>query len=116
MKHFLFVTKSATAIALLLGLHGCSGEPSAANIEAAMRARFANAASMAKNTPFGGTIPAGMLPQLHGVKKIGCAAASQGTGYTCDVEVDATLPFAGRNKNVTQLHLVKGSDGWVAAQ
>jgi hypothetical protein len=52
---------------------------------------------------------------LHAVKKIGCAPAQGDPGYNCDVEVDATLPLAGRTKNVTKIRFTKGSDGWVVA-
>lgn len=64
----------------------------------------------------GSMVPESMLSKVYGVKKLGCAEAQDATGYNCDAEVDASMPFAGRSKRVTKIRFVKGSDGWVVTQ
>lgn len=53
---------------------------------------------------------------LHEVKKVGCSAAQDPSGYNCDIEIDleSTLPLFGhrRSKKVVQFLFVNGSEGW----
>lgn len=53
-----------------------------------------------------------LTPQIHGVKKIGCKAATGADGYVCDVQIDVTTPLAGRQTRTSTVRLVRGSDGW----
>ena len=93
-------------------LFGCSGEPSAGAIEKAVKANVEQAAQQVKQ--IGGSDD--MLPKVYSVKKLSCAVAQGDSGYNCDVEVDASAPIIGRNKQVMKIRLVKSSDGWVVTQ
>lgn len=111
-----------SAVIAALGLTACSigGEPSESDIEKAFRAQTAkDAATIAATIPVVPGEPLFKPPQIHSLKKLGCAAAKDTPGYRCDVEIDMTVsaPFIGtrRSKNVVPMRLVKGSDGWVLA-
>lgn len=109
-RHARTIILPATAI-LLLVLGGCSSEPSADDIEKALKANTEQAVQKAKSLGMENMFNI----TLHAVKKLGCSPAQGEAGYNCDVEMDATLPLAGRTKNVAKVRLVKGSDGWVVA-
>jgi hypothetical protein len=53
---------------------------------------------------------------VHGVKKVACAAAQGSAGFSCDIELDMTVPLAGRSKSVKSVRFVKASDGWQVSQ
>lgn len=116
-------TAHAVLAALLVLLAaGCSGEPSDADIRAALEKNIAaNSESLNKTTRmFGG---AGQFltdmigkAEIHSVKKIGCVAAKDAPGYVCDVELDMTVPLTGRKKDMTSARFVKGPDGWVVTE
>ncbi|MBX3615532.1 hypothetical protein [Nitrosomonas sp.] len=61
-----------------------------------------------------GVMPQHLRPTIHGIKKLGCAAARGEAGYICDVESDVFTPATGRIKAVEKYRLVKKSDGWVS--
>lgn len=100
---------------LSFALTGCSGEPSISDIEKAIKATVDQATQQAKSVG-GSMISDDMLPKVYEVKKLGCAAAQDASGYNCDVEVDSSAPFIGRNKRVSKIRFVKGSDGWVITE
>jgi len=93
-------------------LAGCSGEPSESDIEDAVKADVAQVNTTVKNV--GGGLS--MQTQVHGVKKIACAKASEDAGYNCDVELDITAPFIGRSKNIGKIRLVEGDSGWAVTE
>jgi hypothetical protein len=88
-----------------------AAEPSASEIEKAVRADMDQSNQQEKNIG-GGLIADNMLTKVYGVKKLGCVAAQGASGFNCDVEIDVSAPFVGRSKKVGQLRFVKGSDGW----
>ncbi len=100
----------------VLLLSACSGEPS----ERAIRKAFDRSLSEAMQNSgeagaaFGLSPSAveSLTPKLHSLKKIGCKAAQGAEGYNCDVEIDIELPIFGRQKDTTNVRLVKASDGW----
>ena len=96
-------------LAVIAVTTGCSGEPSSGDIEKAVKAGFERANPQMRN--FGGGL--GTI-EVHGVKKIGCAAATGSSGFNCDVELDMSVPFVGRSKGVKQIRFVKASNGWQA--
>lgn len=96
-------------------LAGCSGEPSESDIEDAVKANVAQVNTTVKNVG-GGLIGDSMQTQVHGVKKIACAKASEDAGYNCDVELDITAPIVGRSKNVGKIRLVEGDSGWAVTE
>jgi len=89
-------------------LSGCSGEPSSTDIERAVRSNVEHSNKQTKK--------AGLVLEVHEVRKVACAAAQGSAGFNCDIELDATVPFAGRSKGVKQVRFVKASDGWQVAQ
>lgn len=101
------------SVAALLMLSGCGGEPSASDIEKAVRAQVEMESEQMKKASMG---LFDMKAELHSVQKVGCVAAAESTGFNCDVEMDVSNPLVGRNKGVTKIRFVKGSDGWQVAQ
>jgi hypothetical protein len=96
-----------TSLLLVVGLAGCSGEPSSGDIEKVVKADVEKVNQV---------VPQSMKTEVHAVKKISCVEAKESAGYNCDVEMDVTAPMVGRNKSVGQIRMVKGSDGWVATR
>ena len=113
---------AALAAALALLLAGCLGEPSDADIRAALERNIAkNSESLNRTTQmFGGAgqFLADMIgkAEIHSVRKIDCVAAKDAPGYVCDIELDMTVPLTGRKKDMTSARFVKGPDGWVVAE
>ncbi|MBY0241305.1 MAG: hypothetical protein K2X55_18520 [Burkholderiaceae bacterium] len=98
-----YLEKFATAcgvLALGIALTGCGSEPSESDIQAAITKEQAATPEIMK----------GMVPEVSGVKKVGCKADGE-KAYICDVELEAKQ-FGKTNKGVAQFRLVKGSDGW----
>lgn len=93
---------------LIAALAGCSGEPSSSDIERAVRSNVEQPIQLAKK--------AGVVMEVHQVKKVACAAAQGAAGFNCDVELDMTVPPAGRSKGIRKVRFVKASDGWQVAQ
>lgn len=106
---------------LLLGLAGCSGAPSEANIHAAMKKSIdeaMQAQTAAMQAAFGSLADgasADAFIELHGVKKLGCEKTSQGNAYICDIETDVTVPLLGRTTQSGRIRMVKGDGGWVGS-
>lgn len=101
------------ALCLMPVLAGCGGEPSSSEIEKAVIAQVDQENTQMKQAGMG---LIDIQVKVHSVKKIGCAAVDESKGYNCDVELDVSNPMTGRNKGVTQIRLVKGSEGWLVAQ
>lgn len=108
----------ALCIPLLL-LSGCLGEPSETDLRSAVE-KSLHQESAALNKAGEALGEAGktltdMLTgkELHGVRKIGCVSAQNAPGYVCDVELDMTVPVAGRSRETISARFVKGPDGWV---
>lgn len=91
---------------LVLMLAGCSAEPSSSDVDKVVRSSIEQAARQMGG--FGGFDKV----QVHDVQKLGCKSEGSGAAFVCDVEVDSTSPAGLRAKRVSQLRLVKGSDGW----
>ena len=116
MKYMMLVVLAAFSLA------GCSGEPSEADIKAAFEKDMAKTAQSLDDAGkmLGGvgkalTDSLGKM-ELHAVKKIGCAEAKDAPGFVCDVEVDMTVPLAGRSKEMATARFVKGPEGWVVVK
>ena len=114
--------KVATAALLGVCLAGCSSEPSANDIDSAVRKSTddANKAAIEMATAFVGAKAVesmkGAIPQLkiNSAKKVGCK--EDGTNaYKCDVEYDAEQPLIGRIQKIVPMRFVKGSNGWAVA-
>jgi hypothetical protein len=104
---------------LFLLAAGCSVAPSEAEIKAAFEKDLAKTAQSIDEAGkiFGGvgkalTDSMGKT-ELHAVRKIDCKEAKDAPGFVCDVEIDMTVPFAGRSKEVATARFVKGPEGWV---
>lgn len=91
---------------IAMTLVGCSGEPSSSDIDKAFRVQMEQFNKLVGG--FGKT-------ELNEVKKIGCTASPEASGFVCDVEIDSTV-MKQRTKVVQKMRLVKGSDGWVITQ
>ncbi len=94
------LTSVCLAILLGAGLAGCSSEPSESDIQEAV-------AKEQKATP---EIMEGLVPEIVGVKKIGCKSDS-GQAYICDLELEARQ-FGSVTKGVSPVRFVKTDAGW----
>ncbi|MBU2285794.1 MAG: hypothetical protein KKC79_19345 [Gammaproteobacteria bacterium] len=110
------IHRAARCALLITGavlIAACSGEPSASDIEKAVLANAAQGAAQMAQLSRGSS--KGFMPQVHGVKKMGCRKETD-AAYQCDVELDLTPPQGTRGKVPMGMRFVKGSDGWVAAR
>lgn len=110
---------AAVLCTLALIVVGCSRGPSEADIRAALEKDMAKTAQSIDEAGkiFGGvgkalTDSMGKT-ELHAVRKIDCKEAKDAPGFVCDVEIDMTVPFVGRSKEMTTARFVKGPEGWV---
>ena len=85
---------------LPIALSACSSGPSDLEVETAMKARINE---MDAGDPGS--------PKADSAKNIECTA-SAADSYTCDVEVEITIPGAGRMKRTAQLRMVKVNGAW----
>lgn len=91
-------------------LAGCSGKPSSADVKKAVSQQFEQAAQQAKQ--LGGDAGRMFEVEVHEVKLLDCVPAQPESGYNCDIEMDVTSPYGGRQESVVQVRMVKGSKGW----
>lgn len=108
-------------------LSACSGEPSGADIEKAFSRQISTAyqaaVQAAAANPRGmqaemmkGVSEKDFKGQIHELKKLACSKGETSVNYTCQIEIDMTLPLLGqRVKKMEQVKLIKGSDGWQIA-
>ena len=109
------VQKSAqlAAVAVVAALlAGCSGEPSAGDIEKAVKASVTQSqeamSKMAGSNAQAAEMAKSMMPTVHSVNKIGCKADGD-KAYNCDVELDMETGITGRKKQTVPVRMVKGS-------
>jgi hypothetical protein len=88
----------------LLLLAAC--EPSAGDIEAALKKSVAPASGLV-----GGLLGGDAKIEIRDVRKLGCDKASA-AGYRCDVEWVSQAPIVGERKHLETLTLIEASDGW----
>lgn len=102
----------AALLPAALILSGCSGEPSASQVEKAVLESYAKEAIALRQVS--GSMANRLIPELHGVRKLACNKLNDAS-YACDVELEMTAPGASqRSKGPTNVTVVKTSDGWVA--
>lgn len=108
MKKFGFTLFALSTLTLI----GCSGgAPSDSDIEALFRAEQEKAVATAA-TMVGQEKAKKMAGEVHSISKKNCAEISDGA-YICEVTVDMSAPFAGRNKTDITVKIVKGENGWI---
>lgn len=107
---------SFCVLSATLFLAACSGEPSEADIQAAVEKEMGSSAKTMEQ--IGGKQAAdvvkGFLPEVKSVKKIGCKEDGD-NAYKCDIEMEVTQ-LGITNKGISPIRFVKGSDGWVATK
>lgn len=102
----------AVVLLALLGtaLAGCSGEPSAGDVDKTVRTYMSESqAQMQKLTGSKSS-----LGEIHDVKKLGCKSDTD-VSWRCDVEVDITQ-LGTRTKGPASFRFVKGSEGWALSR
>jgi hypothetical protein len=87
----------------LIVLTACSKGPSAVSVEKAFSARFDEVS------------PKESAPKLTSARSLRCAADANQSTYTCDIEVELTLPNGDHIKKVSQVQIVKSNGAWVVA-
>jgi hypothetical protein len=103
----LIVTLRPLLLLIPLWLTGCSQAPSEADITLAYQKEVANTNAM--TSKLGGQE---LAIKVNTVKKVDCAENGDTEQYTCQVEIDSTLPFVGQRKEATELTLSKSENGW----
>lgn len=117
MKHSILWVTRLMAVFLIAALAGCSGEPSSADIEKALNVAAEEHKRRMKDVAGNTGIDDMFKIEIHAVKKIGCSSAGSEKGYSCDVEMDRTLPWpTGRIKDVTNIRFVQTDGGWRAVE
>lgn len=112
MKHHTSLSKMHRGFAVIsltiLGatLTGCSGEPSAGDIDKTVRNYMSQSQAQIQNL----TGSKSSLGEIHDVKKLGCKSDTD-VSWRCDVEIDITQ-YGSRAKGPASFRFVKGSDGW----
>ena len=95
-------TKTVIACAMLaFGLVGCRGEPSASEVDQAVRLALES------------TKIIGM--KVVSVKKLACRSADE-NAYLCDVEVTTSNDFTGPMTQTGAFRFVEADDGWRMSQ
>jgi hypothetical protein len=84
----------------LPALSECGGEPSAADIEKAVRPQVEMESEQMKKASMG---LFDIKAEVHSVQKVGCVAATESTGFNCDVEMDVSNRL-GRKKQGRDKH------------
>lgn len=97
-------------VSLAAVLTGCSGEPSAGDIDKTVH-NYMNE-SQAQMQKLTGT--KNSLGEIHDVKKLACKSDTD-VSWRCDVELDMTQ-FGNRKKVPASFRFVKGSDGWALSK
>ena len=87
-------------------LTGCSGEPSAGDIDKTVRNYMSQSQAQIQNFTGSKSSPG----EIHDVKKLGCKSDTD-VSWRCDVEIDITQ-YGSRAKGPASFRFVKGSDGW----
>ena len=98
-------------------LAACSGgEPSESAIKQVVTERFGKVNSFTQSMLGADTAhgdDTGKIVEVHSVRKIDCAKEdSKGLIYLCTVEVDATVPIAGRDKKTIKIRLTRDNGTW----
>ena len=90
-------------------LAACSNEPSQGELKQAVQGQYDTFNS--QSAAAGATSAASKFI-VHDVKKIKCKKGSAAKEYSCDIEVDVTVPLIGRDKSVKTLRLVDEGSHW----
>lgn len=102
---------TTVALALLAGvLAGCSGEPTAGDIDKTVRTYMSESQTQLQRISGMNT----SLGEIHEVKKLGCKSDTD-VSWRCDVELDMTQR-GNRAKGPASFRFVKGTDGWALGQ
>ena len=117
MRNLIHTYASITFVSVFLTACGGSGEPTSSDIETALKVAAEEHGRRLKDAAGNTGFDDMFKIEIHAVKKIGCSAAEGGKGYSCDVEMDRTLPWpAGRTKDVTSIRFVQTDEGWRAVE
>lgn len=105
-KKTLFIPLS---LLMVFGLTACSGEPSQSDIETAIQKNIDESNEQIKSLAGGSD----MKITLQSVKKINCVEAKDTGGYSCDVEIKATMPFIGEQQKTGNLRFIEKDGAWI---
>lgn len=89
-----------------IGLSGCSNEPSASEIDKAVRQEMTNGRAQMQRL---GASPS-MIGEIHNVEKLACKEETK-VRYRCDIEIDLTQS-GNRVRGPASFSFIKGSNGW----
>lgn len=101
--------KRLACVAALL-LAACSAEPSADELDQAVRGQY-DTFNAETQRLMGRLAPEAQFV-VHSVRKLGCTPMTEPAGYACTVEVDLTVPQIGRDTSVKEVRLADEGDAW----
>lgn len=125
IKHIATPKPSTLLLMVALGcstlLLGCSKEPTEAEIESLIKTELAAATAAMPKLSEDAAMPDSLKSsmqqlqdsmkfEVHSVKKHQCEKS--GDAYLCDITLDATMPFTGRQQSTQQARFIKTDAGW----
>lgn len=104
------VARSLLAVSAACGLlAACSGEPSEADMKAAVEQTFGGMNEQLGSV--GKLIGKDLSTKVKGFKKLACAEAKGNPGFACDFEMTVNGPLGEKTEKASG-RFVKGDKGW----
>ena len=107
-------SRNMLPVVAALALIACSSGPSESDIQALLEAQVTQTNSMLKGM-VGSDMASEMQAKIHEVTLHGCDEIRDAT-YRCDVEVDLSVPMAGRTTTRSSMTLTQTEAGWAATR
>ena len=107
-------SRNMLPVVAALALIACSSGPSESDIQALLEAQVTQTNSMLKGM-VGSDMASDMQAKIHEVTLHGCDEIRDAT-YRCDVEVDLSMPMAGRPTTRSSMTLTQTEAGWAATR
>jgi len=113
MSRFSFVKSFVAVSAACLALAACSGEPSEADMKAAVEQTFGGMNEQLGDV--GKLIGKDLSTKVKSFKKLACAEAKGNPGFVCDFEMSLDGPL-GQKTEKASARFVKGDKGWAVME
>jgi hypothetical protein len=103
--------RTLVLLLVVAALAACaSGEPTEEELERAVHGQY-DAFNLETQRLMGRLAPESQFT-VHSMRKIGCTQKAEPGAYRCEVEIDMTMPGAGRITSKTAIELVDEGDAW----
>lgn len=111
------IARYSLLLLFTLTLSACSNEPSEQEIQLALQNNLDQSITATKELV--GDVSdflSALKTEIHNVEKIGCTETLNHTGVLCDVRLDISAPFIGRNESVENFRFVKEKNIWIVVE